>query len=474
MRKASFLFCAIAASEASFAGGFALIEQGASGLGNSYAGAAAVSQDASTVWFNPAGMSELKERELLVAGHVIGVSSEFTDRGTTLNPAFLPNFGQQYVDPDFATAEAVGANGTTGLPNLYYVHPLKQGVTLGIGLSVPFGNSSDYDRDWVGRYQAIESAVAALDINPSISYRVNDNLNIGGGLSIQTMSAQLGSAVDSGGTCFGLSASPLIDSLDCLNAGLSGPGVAATDGYADIGGDGAAVSFNLGLLYKPRQGTKLGVAYRHGVDHELDGTADFTNHPGFEALLASLPLPLEGSPTVIPQFLDQGVTAKASLPPTLMFSAAHKVNDQLELLADATFTGWSSFQELRIVFDQPESQPDTFNTLKFEDVWRVSGGLNYKYSDQLTLRAGVAYDEDPVPSPTFRTARIPGNERVWASVGMGYKFNSRVSMDAGFAHLMIDDTPVDNASEAPGGTHLRGVFETSANIISAQVTVQFN
>lgn len=463
MRRACLLFCAVAVSEVSVAGGFALIEQGASGLGNAYAGAAAVSRDASTVWFNPAGMAEIKERQLLAAGHVIAVNSEFSDRGTTLNPAF----GGGFVDPNFATSDAEDASGNSGIPNLYYVHPLKQGVTLGIGLSVPFGNSSDYDRAWVGRYQAIESAVAAIDINPSIAYRVNEQVNVGAGLSIQSMSASLGSAVDSGATCFGLAARGSLQLAECLGAGLTGAGNAATDGFADIEGDGVALSFNLGVLFKPRVGTKLGLAYRHGLEHELEGDADFTNNPGFEALLANTATP-------IPLFLDAPVTAEASLPPTLMFSATHQVNDQLELLADATFTGWSSFEELRIVFDSPTIQPDTFNTLSFEDVWRVSAGVNYEYSDQLTLRAGVAYDEDPVPSPQLRTARIPGNERVWAAFGLGYEFNKKVGVDVGFAHLMVDDTPIDNASEAAGGTTLRGVFETSANIISAQVTVQFD
>ena len=462
MRRACLLFCAVAASEVSFAGGFALIEQGASGLGNAYAGAAAVSHDASTVWFNPAGMIEIKERQLLAAGHVIGVSSDFIDRGTTLNPAF----GGGFVDADFATAPPVDASGTSGIPNLYYVHPLKQGITLGIGLSVPFGNSTDYDRAWVGRYQAVESAVAAFDINPSIAYRVNEQLNVGAGISVQSMSAKLGSAVDSAGTCFGLAARGSLQLAECLGAGLSAPGQASTDGFADIEGDGVALSFNLGLLYKPRVGTKLGLAYRHGIEHELEGDADFTNNPGLEALLANRDTP-------IPLFLDGPVTAEASLPPTVMFSASHEINDQIEILADATFTGWSSFDELRIVFDSP-AQPDTFNTLEFEDVWRVSAGVNYDYSDQLTLRAGVAYDEDPVPGPRLRTARIPGNERVWAAFGVGYEFNSKVGVDVSFAHLMVDDTPLDNESEAAGGTTLRGVFETSANIISAQVTVQFD
>ena len=329
MQRACVLAFALTVSELSVAGGFSLIEHGASGLGNAYAGAAAVSLDASTIWFNPAGMTELKEKQFIAAGHIIDVDSEFTDQGTTLNSAF----GGDFVDPNFGTPDALGpvdAGGTAFLPNLYYVHPLKKGVTLGIGLGIPYGNSTDYDPTWVGRYQAVESSVTAIDINPSISYRVNDVLNIGGGISVQYLTANIGNAVDSGGTCFGLASAGQLALADCLGAGLTGPGIAATDGFADVEGDSTAFTFNFGLLYKPRAGTNLGFAFRSGVEHELEGTADFTNNPAFETLLGSNGIPL---------FLDGDVTADADLPPTAMFSIAHKATDRLQLLADATFTG---------------------------------------------------------------------------------------------------------------------------------------
>ena len=455
MRRACLIFCTIAASQVTFAGGFALIEEGASGLGNAYAGAAAVSHDASTVWFNPAGMTELKEKELLVAGHVIGVNSDFSDEGTTLNSAF----GGGFVDPDFATAGDVDAGGVAVLPNLYYVHPLRGGVTLGIGVSIPFGNSTDYDEDWVGRYQAVESGVTAVDINPSIAYRVNEHLSIGGGISLQYLTATLGNAVDTDAVCIGLFPPDV-----CVGAGLTQPGTRANDGFALVEGDSVAFSVNVGALFKPGTGTNIGLAFRSGIEHELDGDAEFTTNPVLAGILTQAGIPL---------FVDGGVTADASLPPTAMFSIAHKANDRIELLADATWTGWSSFDELRVEFDNP-IQPDTFNTLAYEDVWRVSAGVNYEFSDRLILRGGVALDQDPTPSAQLRTSRIPGNDRFWLAFGAGYEFSDRVGIDVGFAHLMLDDTPIANVSESAGGTTTRGVFEANANILSAQVTVQFD
>lgn len=439
------------------AGGFALIEQGASGMGNAYAGASAVSHDASTVWFNPAGMLELDRPQLAVAGHIVDVNSDFSDRGTTLNPVFglSPVSGASEVD----------AGGVSFLPNLYYVRAINEDLAFGLGVSVPFGNSTEYGRDWVGRYQAVESSVSVVDINPSIAYRVNPKLNVGGGISVQVFNATLGSSVDSEATCLGLATNPNVpvELADCANAGLTEPGTLETDGYADITGDSVAATFNLGVLFKPRFGTKIGLAYRHSIDHELDGDAEFTTDENLAALLANRQVPL---------FANVDASAEAELPPSVMLSIAHQANDKIELLADATFTGWSSLPELRIEFDNPV-QPDTFNTLGYEDVWRLSAGLNYKYSDQMTLRAGVAYDEDPVPSAVLRTPRIPGEDRAWLAFGLGYQINDSMGFDLGFAHLFIDDTPIANVGESAGGTTIRGVFDTNANLLSAQFNYKF-
>lgn len=447
---------ALSTVPAVYAGGFALVEQGASGLGNAYAGASATSQDASTVWFNPAGMLELSDPQLAVAGHVIGVNSNFTDSGTTLNPVF-----------DSVAVPGVGdldAGGTSAVPNFYYVRHINDDLTFGLGFSVPFGNSTSYGRDWVGRYQAVESAVTVLDFNPSIAYRVNSKFNIGAGISLQKFSAQLGSAVDSGATCLGLFSNGVVPLAGCANAGLTTPGNVAADGYADISGDSLAATFNFGLLFKPRVGTKLGLAYRHSIDHELEGDAEFTNNEDLAGLLAAAQFPL---------LANVSVTADAGLPSSAMFSISHNATDQIELLADATFTGWSSLPELRIKYDS-QVQPDSLNTLGYKDVWRVSAGVNYKHSEQLTLRAGVAYDEDPVPSVQLRTPRIPGNDRTWLAFGVGYEISEQMNFDFGFAHLALDDTPIDNISESTGGTTLRGVFETDVNILSAQFNYKFN
>ena len=84
--KLSPLFLAAAAAgvtSQAYSSGFALIEQGASGQGVAYAGAAAVGEDASTVFFNPAAMTRLSGQQIVVAGHIVAPKFDFTNNGST-------------------------------------------------------------------------------------------------------------------------------------------------------------------------------------------------------------------------------------------------------------------------------------------------------------------------------------------------------------------------------------------------------
>ena len=141
------------------AAGFALIEQSASGMGNAYAGAAAVAEDASTIFFNPAGMSLLNGKDLAIAGHAIILNAEFS--GSATNPLALGGGA--------ATGGSGGdAGGTSFVPNLYFSMPINDRWSAGIGVNAPFGLVTEYDSDWVGRFQGIKSEITTLNVNPAV------------------------------------------------------------------------------------------------------------------------------------------------------------------------------------------------------------------------------------------------------------------------------------------------------------------
>lgn len=215
----------IGLSGSATAGGFALIEHGASGLGHAYAGAAAVSNDGSTVWFNPAGMNQLKSREASAGLHLLSTNSDWTDKGTTLGAA---------LGRGEASGPTTASPGTESvLPNLYYVSPINDQWSYGLSIGAPFGSSTEYDRDWKARYTTVKSGISVIDINPAVSYKLSDKVSLGFGISVQQLKAELGSAVDSGGACLSIAGRPdtSFTQTDCINAGLR-PGVQENDATA--------------------------------------------------------------------------------------------------------------------------------------------------------------------------------------------------------------------------------------------------
>ena len=152
------------ASTVSQAGSFGLIEQSASGQGVAYAGAAAVGEDASTIYFNPAAMTRLPGQQIVVAGHIISPDAKFTNKGST----------------DFTGApdSLTGPNSSTGdpafIPNFYYSAELPNEIYVGVGVNVPFGLSTEYDDGWVGRYHGLKSEITTVNIK----YRTRSNNQI--------------------------------------------------------------------------------------------------------------------------------------------------------------------------------------------------------------------------------------------------------------------------------------------------------
>jgi len=120
------------------AGGFALVEENAAGAGTCWSDAAAAT-DASTVFFNPAGLAWLQQPQVVAAGHLISTSVKYRDTGST-TAGLIPLSG----------GPAGNAGGVTPLPNLYYGQPVTKSWAAGVGLSVPWGLSTDYAPDWAG------------------------------------------------------------------------------------------------------------------------------------------------------------------------------------------------------------------------------------------------------------------------------------------------------------------------------------
>jgi len=426
------------------ASGFALIENGAAGQGNAYAGAAAHTKDAATVFFNPAGMMQLEGSHLSVAGHYIKPDAKFTNKGSTGAAALgSPALSGSNDDGGFDAL----------VPNLYWVTDINEKYKFGLGVNTTFGLATKYNDDWVGRYHAVETDLKTININPSMGYRVNDQLSLGGGIDVLYGDVTLTSAIDFGAIC----AAQGVASASCSPQ--------QTDGFADLSGDNLsdpAFGFNFGLQYLLQPQTMLGVSYRSEIDLKLKGNANFTVPSGAAFIPAS------------GLFTDSKITAGVTLPASLALSVSHQIDD-ITYLADITWTGWSSFKELRVNYQNP-AQPDSATTEDWNDTLRYSVGMDYQYSDKMVMRTGVAFDESPVPSPERRTPRISGNDRTWLSFGLSYLWDEALSIDVGYSHLFIDNTKINNTFESSVPTlaaTLTGEYKADVNILSVQMNWQY-
>ncbi len=436
------------ASTSVLASAFQLLEQNASGLGTAYAGSAAVAEDASTVYFNPAGMSWLPQGKKLatVGGNLINPSAKFSNAGT-----IMPTFPG-------ANAYTVGGDGgdigsLAAVPHAYVVVPYDEDMSFGLGVGAPFGLKTEYEGSWRGRFQGIKSDVKTINLNPSLSLRIDEGMSIGIGLNYQRLQGEFTSAVYYPGAVY--ERMPI--------AFLAN---AAPEGSATIKGSSNAWGYNLGMTLKVSETMRIGVAYRSAIKHHLKGTADFskTNNP-----LLDSPLALQGltSPA-----RGGAVYSDIELPDTAIFSALVHLNDRWDVVGDVSWTGWAKIPVLQ--FNYTDNQAQVSKTREnWRNTWRVAGGGIYQYNDRMKLRLGLAYDQSPVPDAN-RTVRLPDSDRIWASIGGQYKLNQASAIDVGYSHLFIKSSTINNNDDDAMifGT-VRGSYKNSVDIFGAQFSTAF-
>lgn len=375
-------------SGAASAAAFQLWEQNASGLGTAYAGSAAVADNASTVFFNPAGMTQLKGVQLSAGVTGIGLSGKFNSQGSTA-----------------AGGNGGDAGGWAAVPNAYLSWQLTPSLFVGFGVSAPFGLTTDYeDQNWVGRFQALKSEIKTINYNPSIAYRVNDKVSLGFGLNYQTIDAEL------------------------------------TSTGSRLTGDDAAWGWNAGALFTLSPAMRVGVSYRSAIDYRLEGSAN----------------------GVLP------IKADVKLPDTFILSVWQQVSDRWEAMGDLSYTRWNTVQSLNVI-NRNNGELLTSEPFNYDNAWRFAWGAAYRSSDALKLKFGIAYDRTPVRD-TYRSARVPDNDRLWFSLGGQWNAGNSGKVDLGYAYLYLKDPDI---AQTKGANTLRGDYDVSVHLVGLQYSVGF-
>jgi long-chain fatty acid transport protein len=432
------------------ASGFALIEQSASGLGNSFAGAAASAEDASTIYYNPAGMSFLKGPAQLSLGVAyINISTKFSDSGSLPSGTGLGGVINNEPRPLGGTGGDAG--GPAFVPNFYVAADIAPDWKAGLGVSVPFGLQTQYQGDWLGRFQAVKSSLSTLNINPSVAWKVNDMLSLGGGVSYQTIDAELQSNANYPVAAF--AAAGGVPGLPGSAAFANTVPAANAEGRVTVFGSDGAWGYNLGAMIQATPSTRIGIAYRSSIKYHVTGGVSFDNAP---AQLGNL---------------NTAVSLDIKMPDSASLALDQKLGSSWTVLADVTWTGWSKIKDLTIVRDSGvvlSSTPENF-----KDTYRYGLGVTYRHSDAWSFKAGAALDQTPV-NDTDRTPRLPDQDRTWLSFGAKYGISNDTTLDVGYAHLMVKDASINqNAGNTTANGLILGSYKASIDILGVQLAHRF-
>jgi len=420
------------------ASGFLNDIQSANSASVSTAGQTAIAEDAGTVYYNPAGMTLLDHAQLVAAAGIIFPSGTFTNGGSS-DILGNPMGGSTTVK-----------NQVFPLPSLFATAPISDRLHVGLGLFVPFGQIFKYDEDWVGRYQVQRISLKTIEIDPTIAYRVSKVFSVGGGIDVQYAHLSRANAIDFGSLCFVVIGPGPCPGLGLLPQGADGRLVADVDGWA--------VGYNLSALYHPSDATHVGFNYRSAVSHPMSGSASF------DVPVAAAPLSAVGLP-----FQNTGAHSSLAFPAVVALGLSQKIDERLTMLFDVDWTLWSRVKGLSLTFSNPQ-QPSINQPLNWHDTVKIAIGGIYRVTDDVDLRAGLSYDQSPIPDQ-YRTADLPDSDRMMVSVGVAYRIGHCISTTVSYSYGHYAAAGM-NLTTSTGGT-VTGTFHRSSNAIGLQAGVYF-
>ncbi|WP_298636160.1 outer membrane protein transport protein [uncultured Umboniibacter sp.] len=461
MKKISTAIALTTLSSGSLAAGFQLAEHSAAGLGRAFAGEGAVADSAAVIARNPAAMSLFKTVSL--SGGISYVDPNVNIEGTN---TFITTSGLQSIE---ANADDVAPAAI--IPNAYIIVPLNDKWAFGLALNSHFGLKTDYPTDFEASESAGVADIATYNINPQVSYRINDMITLGAGVSVIYGHAEFG-VTNSQASQANISASiyqstyaaGIAQGLNPIQAAAQAAAVtgAATPEVgtelAHVEGDGWTWGYNLGVMLELTENTRLGLTYRSEIDMEFEGDLD-----GWSPDKLNPPTSYDGS------YTSSG-TAQIDLPSMIELSLHTYLTDSISMQASWQQIGWSSFETLEVELDNGD--PNLVLAKNYwDDTNRYAVGFGYDMNSALTFRVGYALDESPV-GDTYRNLAIPDSERTWITAGMTWNLSNNSSMDFGFARVTGADATIDYTSST--ATVYNGeIAKGDANIASVSYNYSF-
>ncbi|MEN9867282.1 MAG: hypothetical protein RL748_2872 [Pseudomonadota bacterium] len=437
-------------ADASFASGYGFAAQSASNLGLANSGGAAA-QDATTIFYNPAGLSRLPGVQASGVFNYQKQNNSFADTGS-LTVLGAPSGGNNGGNFSRSVAE----------PHAFFSYQFNDKVTFGMGIFIPYQLHTKYQDGWAGRYQSTESKIQTRTFNPSLAYKMNEIITFGAGISAQYFDATVAKGLDLGsGSIAQINANPNLPAANkaaiiaAIRNGL-GTNPSLYDGAFSVSGDDWAWGVNVGLLLTLSEDTRLGLAYRSSIKHTVHGKTAFVVPTSIGTIPAAGPTILAGLNAAL-QPTD--ATLPIETPDTMSVNLYHRINPQWAVTGDYTLTKTSRLQELRVSL---AGAPDNVIAARWRDSSRFSFGGMYQPDAKWTFSAGIAREQASQRDDTERLASIPDGDKTWFSFGVRHAFDAKHSLDIAGALIRGNDFNI-----------ARGAL-TSTEVTSGKVNGQYS
>ncbi len=403
------------ASGALFANGLSLNEQSASGAGTAFAGRASSALDASTVFGNPAGLSKLEGKQVSGGFAMVKANVEISRVDTN-----APGTSKGDMVP------------LASVPFAFFAMPIDEKWNFGLGMYVPFGLISDYEKSFQGSSHGQYSKVAVMTLQPTLSYKITDRVAVGFGPTLNKIDGKLTNTL--------------------LTRGSNRP-----DTLINIKGDDTALGYNIGLMVDLSEQTTWGITYHSKVDYTLEGRTKVYNAP----------LPVNG---------EYKATLDFTTPESVDTSISHKLDDQWTLHGGLTWTRWSRLESIAAKNQGvPSAVQGQFGVLreelKWHNTWAYSIGASYQVNPHWVLRTGFALDQSPTTNE-YRTVRIPVGHRKILTFGTGWQASDNLTIDLAYAYIRENTAGVNQQASFMRPAY-RATYRNSAHGFTGQATWNF-
>ena len=390
-------------STVSLAGVSQIPLQNVTNLGTAYAGTGSLAEDASTGFWNSAGLTHIKSKEQIVAGGILSVPSTMlhvtsatSNTGTSLNPG-----------------NARPSNSVL-VPSTHYSKKINDRWAFGLSAVTTFGSKTNYKEDSVARYIATRSEMMTINAGPSLAYRFDQGFSLGAGvdaLYVSTVSA----------------------------SNISGSPSLTADGFQKSIVSRTGLGYHVGFLKELSEATRFGAQYRSKIHVTAKG--DSTSKATSTAATT-----------------NQRTWGNIDFPEYVTLSAYHDVNAQWAVVSDLQLTHWSKLKNMVIRFEDKTALMITQN---YKNNYRLAVGGIYKYDQKWRFKMGGSFEKRGTDT-IGRSIFIPDQDQIVPAVGVQYRLSKRMALDVAYAHVFYKKQSINQS--APVGASPAGTTASAATV----------